>query len=98
MLEAARQTMMTFGESILEIDDDDDEDDNDAVVEGDAMYTAGGGGDEGEMQDDLSNKKNNSNDTNTHTRHRKGPLRVVAYLVKRWLSANSANEPERNAT
>ena len=96
MLEAARQTMMTFGESILEIDDDDDDDYDDNIgAEGDASTNSGS---EGHAHGDQSNKKNTGNDTNTHTRHRKGPLRVVAYLVKRWLSTTHEQAQGRNTT
>ena len=75
MLEAARQTMMNFGESILEVDAEE-ENVNDIALEE-------------EEEDDTAAAARGSE---TRLRGGKGPLRVLAYLVKRMLLQRN---PER---
>ena len=89
MLEAARQTMMTFGESILEIDDDEGDDGGD----GDEQNIT----DAGEGHDGSSTSGCDPDGEKSPIRHRKGPLRVLAYIVKRWLmNTNPRSESDKN--
>ena len=97
MLETARQTMMSFGENILEIDEEEEEE-MEGIVAAGAQRRGGNAGDMGRGRrlggaedgtDDGARAgaaaRGDGRQPGNDRRPGRGPLRVVAYLVKRWL-------------